>query len=194
MGEIVSAIPTSGGPYHWSALLARHQHSACAAWITGWFNLLGQVAVTTGISFGEAGLISTLATVRGYEATAPRTIGIYAAILVSHGLINTFGIRLLGFFNRTSIIIQSLGMTGLCIALLVKAPKLRTGAEVFSFFYDGTGTGGAEGWGGRASDVYVALIGMLLTQYTITGKTYLFDSQPWQITCRAVRDPRRDRG
>jgi amino acid transporter len=163
MAEIVSAIPTSGGPYHWSALLARHQHSACAAWITGWFNLLGQVAVTTGISFGLAGLIATVATVRGYESTAARTIGIYAAILVSHGLINTFGIRLLAFFNRTSIILQSLGVTGLCIALLAKAPTHRSAREVFAFYYDGTGPEG-DGWGDRASPAYVALIGMLLTQ------------------------------
>lgn len=52
MAEIVSAIPTSGGPYFWAALLAPPRWSPFAAWLTGWFNLLGQVAVTTGISFG----------------------------------------------------------------------------------------------------------------------------------------------
>lgn len=53
MAEIVSAIPTSGGPYFWAALLAPPRWSPFAAWLTGWFNLLGQVAVTTGISFGR---------------------------------------------------------------------------------------------------------------------------------------------
>jgi hypothetical protein len=36
MAEIVSAIPTSGGPYFWAALLAPPKHSAFASWITGW--------------------------------------------------------------------------------------------------------------------------------------------------------------
>jgi hypothetical protein len=36
MAEIVSAIPTSGGPYFWAALLASPEHSAFASWITGW--------------------------------------------------------------------------------------------------------------------------------------------------------------
>lgn len=37
MAEIVSAIPTAGGPYYWAALLAPEKHSAFASWITGWY-------------------------------------------------------------------------------------------------------------------------------------------------------------
>ncbi len=36
MAEIVSAIPTSGGPYFWAALLAPPRKDAFASWITGW--------------------------------------------------------------------------------------------------------------------------------------------------------------
>jgi amino acid transporter len=43
MAEVVSAIPTSGGPYFWSAMLAPPRWSPFAAWLTGWYNLLGQV-------------------------------------------------------------------------------------------------------------------------------------------------------
>jgi amino acid transporter len=43
MAEIVSAIPTSGGPYFWAAMLAPPRWSPFAAWLTGWYNLLGQV-------------------------------------------------------------------------------------------------------------------------------------------------------
>src|SRR5204862_113584 len=55
MAEIVSAIPSAGGPYFWSAILAPKKHAPFASWVTGWFNLLGQVAVTTGITFGVFG-------------------------------------------------------------------------------------------------------------------------------------------
>ena len=51
MGEVCSAHPTSGGPYFWAAMLSDPQHAAFASWVTGWFNLLGQVAVTTGIRY-----------------------------------------------------------------------------------------------------------------------------------------------
>ena len=47
--EICSAHPTSGGPYYWAAMISKPQGAPFASWVTGWFNLLGQIAVTTGI-------------------------------------------------------------------------------------------------------------------------------------------------
>lgn len=165
MAEIVSAIPTSGGPYFWAALLAPPRWSPFAAWITGWFNLLGQVAVTTGISFGLAGLIATAATVKtGWTPTPQATIGIYAAILISHGVVNTFGVRILRYLNNSSILLHSVGVTTLCIAVLAKAPTHQSGSFVFATFNDGTGQDGAEGWSVRASPAYVAMCGALLSQ------------------------------
>ena len=104
MAEVCSAHPTSGGPYYWAAMLSKPQHAAFASWVTGWFNLLGQVAVTTGIryvrheylvlpknlhlvhSFAVANFISTVATFQtDFVPTAKTTIGIYAAVLVAQG-------------------------------------------------------------------------------------------------------------
>ena len=36
MAEIVSAIPTSGGPYFWAAILAPHGREGFFSWVTGW--------------------------------------------------------------------------------------------------------------------------------------------------------------
>lgn len=168
MAEIVSAIPTAGGPYFWSAILAPGKTtSAFASWITGWFNLLGQVAVTTGITFGCANLISTTATIQGgYTPTAGKTIGIYAALLVSHGLLNTFGVKLLRYLNNTSVVLHSVGVTCFAIAVLAGAKKHQSAKFVFATFNDSTGD---PGWSVRASPAYVAVIGILLSQYTITG-------------------------
>jgi amino acid transporter len=168
MAEIVSAIPTSGGPYFWAAMLAPKKYAAFFSWLTGWFNFVGQFAVTTGISFGCAGLIATAATIKaGFVPTPGKTLGIYAAILVSHGLVNTFGVRVLRYLNNTSIILHSLGVGSLAIAVVAKAPTHLSAKEVFSHFYDGTGD---PGWSVRASPAYVAICGILLSQYTITGK------------------------
>lgn len=137
MAEIVSAIPTSGGPYFWAAILAPKRHSAFLSWLTGWFNFVGQFAVTTGISFGCAGLIATAATIKGnFVPTPGNTLGIYAAILVSHGLINTFGVHVLKYLNNSSIILHSLGVGSLAIAVVAKAPTHLSASQVFAHFYD----------------------------------------------------------
>ena len=41
MGEIASTYPTAGGLYFWSSKLG----SPAWGWFTGWFNLIGQIAV-----------------------------------------------------------------------------------------------------------------------------------------------------
>ncbi|EGX52969.1 hypothetical protein AOL_s00007g305 [Orbilia oligospora ATCC 24927] len=167
MAEIVSAVPTSGGPYFWAAVLASEKWGPFCAWVTGWFNLLGQVAVTTGITFGGANLISTLATVKGgYEPTPAKIIGIYAALLFSHAVVNTFGVKILKYLNNVSITLHSVGISCIAIAVLAKAPKLQSAKFVFATFNDSTGD---PGWGEIASPAYVAIIGILVAQYTITG-------------------------
>jgi len=162
----VSAIPSAGGPYFWAAILAPKKWAPFASWVTGWFNLLGQVAVTTGITFGCAGLISTLASVNGYEPSAGKTLGIYAGLLFSHGIVNSFGVHILRYLNNTSIILHSLGVFSLAVAVVAKAPHHQSAKFVFATFYDGTGD---PGWSVRASSAYVACIGILMSQYTITG-------------------------
>ncbi len=42
--------PTAGGLYYWSSKLG----SPAWGWFTGWFNLIGQIAVTAAIGFGLA--------------------------------------------------------------------------------------------------------------------------------------------
>ena len=55
MAEIASAYPTAGGLYYWASKLG----SPGWGWATGWFNLIGQVAVTAAIGYG----LATFATV-----------------------------------------------------------------------------------------------------------------------------------
>lgn len=134
------------------------------------------MAVTTGITFGLAGLISTTATVKsGYEPTAGKTVGIYAALLFSHAIINTFGVHILRYLNNTSIILHSLGIFAFSVALLAKAPTHQSAKFVFATFNDGTGEPG-DGWSNRASPAYVAACGVLMSQYTITGNIKLLKS------------------
>ena len=50
MAEIASSFPTAGGLYYWASKLG----SPGWGWFTGWFNLIGQIAVTAAIGYGLA--------------------------------------------------------------------------------------------------------------------------------------------
>jgi amino acid transporter len=187
MAEIVSAIPSAGGPYFWAAMLAPHKYSAFFSWLTGWFNFVGQFAVTTGISFGLAGLISTTAQVKNnYVSTPGKTIAIYIGILISHIIVNSFGVKFLRYLNNSSILFHSVGVASVAIAVVAKAPTHQSAKAVFATFYDGTGVDGAVGWSERASPAYVAIIGILTAQYSkfayhlnSTRELIALDSNHW---------------
>lgn len=98
--------------------------------------------------------------------TPGKTLGIYAALLISHGLVNTFGVHILRYLNNSSILMHSLGVTAFAIAIVAAAPTHQSAKFVFASFYDGTGD---PGWSVRASPEYVACLGVLMSQYTLTG-------------------------
>src|SRR6478735_10633239 len=93
MAEVASSYPTAGGLYYWAAKLAPESggNPAAWSWFVGWFNFVGQVAVTAGIDFGLA-LFTTafLNLAFGIAATPTVTVAVYAVVLVLHALLNTF--------------------------------------------------------------------------------------------------------
>jgi amino acid transporter len=160
MAEVCSSFPTAGGLYYWSAKLAR-TNGAAWAWFTGWFNFLGQVAITAGIDFGCAFFINYLLfLVWGVSTAHWVTILIFACILFVHGLMNQFGIRLVALLNNVSVWWHILGVL-IIVGVLAFVPSKHASAHyVFTSIYNGTG------W---HSTIYVLALGLLLAQYTFTG-------------------------
>jgi amino acid transporter len=75
--------------YNWAAKLAKNNAGAWS-WFTGWFNLLGQVAVTAGIDYGFATFFTVfLNLTTGYPSTAGYVLIMYGAILAVHGTPST---------------------------------------------------------------------------------------------------------
>src|SRR5690348_16853215 len=112
MAELASSYPTAGGLYYWASKLG----GSGWGWYTGWFNLIGQVAVTAGIDYGLAVSIdvllnawfpsfpATLGSVNGIDpATQWATLGIYAVVLILHATLNIFGVRIVAFLNDVSV-------------------------------------------------------------------------------------------
>ncbi|KAI4198134.1 MAG: hypothetical protein LQ350_005493 [Teloschistes chrysophthalmus] len=99
--------------------------------------------------------------------------------------VNMFSIKKLEIMFYTSIALNTAGIGYLAIAILIKAKARQSRAFVFHKFFDGTGPDG-PGWSVRASPVYVALIGVLMPQYTILG--YDASAHLCEETKKAVRD------
>src|SRR3954465_9650914 len=94
MAEICSSFPTAGGLYYWAAKVAPKNGPAWS-WFTGWFNFLGQVAVTAGIDFGFAAFFCAfLHFAFDVEVTKLILVGAHTGTLAIHGLMNTFALRL----------------------------------------------------------------------------------------------------
>jgi amino acid transporter len=177
MAEVASSYPTAGGLYYWAAKLAPESggNPAAWSWFVGWFNLVGQVAVTAGIDFGLAFFINAfLNIVWGVPTTPPYTIAIYGIVLVIHALLNTFGIRIVTILNDVSVWWHIVGVAAIVAVTVVLNQHERTDiGTVFSTFVNNTGSGGDNPqWPGPilfGIPLYVMLIGLLNAQYTLTG-------------------------
>ncbi len=160
MAEVCSSYPTAGGLYYWSAKLARRNGPAWS-WFTGWFNFLGQVAVTAGIDFGAAFFLNAYLDLQfGYAVTPEHTITLFGIILVLHGMLNTFGVKLVARLNDISVWWHVIGVIVIVGTLALLPDEHQSASFVFTEFVNNTG------W---TSTFYVALLGLLLAQYTFTG-------------------------
>src|SRR5271154_4732336 len=56
MSELASAMPTAGGIYYWASKLG----GAGWGWFTGWFNLIGLVAVVASVDYVCASFLTYL--------------------------------------------------------------------------------------------------------------------------------------
>jgi amino acid permease (GABA permease) len=162
MAEVCSSFPTAGGLYYWAAKLAPQKSAPAWSWFTGWFNFLGQVAVTAGIDFGASLFIHAFLTL-AFNLSAAHwiTVVIYAVVLFVHGMLNQFGIRLVALLNDVSVWWHLLGVVIIVVALAFVPSHHQSPSFVFGHFYNGTGLA----WG----TFYIVLIGLLLAQYTFTG-------------------------
>ncbi|XP_047054418.1 amino-acid permease BAT1 homolog [Lolium rigidum] len=169
MAEICSSFPTSGGLYYWSARLSGNRWAPFASWITGWFNIVGQWAVTTSVDYSLAQLIQVIillstggANGGGYLASKYVVIAFHAAILLSHAIINSLPISWLSFFGQFAAAWNMLGVFVLMIAVPTVATERASAKFVFTHF-------NTDNSAGIHSSLYIFVLGLLMSQYTLTG-------------------------
>nr|GLL41583.1 amino-acid permease BAT1 homolog [Ipomoea trifida] len=169
MAEICSSYPTSGGLYYWSAKLAGPSWAPFASWITGWFNVIGQWAVTTSVDFSLAQLIQVMILLGsggknggGYEASKYVVMAMHGGILFSHAILNSLPISLLSFLGQFAAAWNVLGVFLLMILIPTVATERASAKFVFTNFNTDNGDG-------IHNNVYIFVLGLLMSQYTLTG-------------------------
>ena len=172
MSELVSAYPTAGGIYWWASKLG----GPVWGWFTGWFNLIGLVAVTASVDYGCATFMNTtfgLFDFNLFQATAKDphnflrgTFVLFVIILALHALINILGSHLVARVNSVSVWWHVAGVA-VILGILIFVPDKHASVDfVFTDRINNSGFSQSMYW------FYVLPLGFLLTQYTITG----FDS------------------
>ncbi|KAF5751886.1 amino-acid permease BAT1 isoform X2 [Tripterygium wilfordii] len=169
MAEICSSYPTSGGLYYWSAKLAGPRWAPFASWMTGWFNIVGQWAVTTSVDFSLAQLIQVIILLGtggknggGYDASKYVVIALHGGILFMHAILNSLPISVLSFFGQLAAAWNLVGVLVLMILIPCVATERASAKFVFTHFNTDNGDG-------ISSKVYIFVLGLLMSQYTLTG-------------------------
>ncbi|ONK66326.1 uncharacterized protein A4U43_C06F6580 [Asparagus officinalis] len=169
MAEICSAFPISGGLYYWSAKLAGKEFGPFAAWITGWFNVVGQWAGTASGEFAFAQILQVIillstggANGGGYFASKYVVICFHGGVLLIHGIINCLPISWLSVFGRIGAIWNAIGIFLLMILIPAVATEKASAKFVFTHFNTDNGAG-------IHSKIYIFVLGLLMSQYSFAG-------------------------
>ncbi|KAI0321326.1 APC amino acid permease [Amylostereum chailletii] len=166
IAEIVSAYPTCGGLYTASAQLVPKRHRAIVGWVVGWLNILGQVAGLSSTEFGLSGMIWAAVVVAKdgqYEVTPGKVVGLFAGLLIFHGILNCLGTRYLAKFT-TSFVFVNLGTTIIIIIVLL-ATTSRSDMHTANYVF---GTEGVINETGGWPSGLAFLFGLLSVQWTMT--------------------------
>jgi amino acid transporter len=164
MAEIASAFPTAGGLYYWSSKLG----SPAWGWFTGWFNLVGQIAVTAAIGYGCAVFTTSLLNLLvDYPNTIRWILFTYGMILLGAGLINMLKVPITAMLNSISAWWHMAGVLLIVGILIVVPDEHKSVGYVFGETLNNTGFSGSDF--GSIVFFYVFITGLLMAQYTITG-------------------------
>jgi amino acid transporter len=175
MAEIASAFPTAGGLYYWASKLG----SPGWGWTTGWFNLIGQIAVTAAIGYG----LATFGTVLfdswfsysahmndwfGFSANTSIFV-LYAIFLIAAGIINMFQVSVTALLNTVSAYWHMAGVAFIVLVLIIVPDHHQSIGYVFGETVNASGYGNAADNFSNPAFWFVFGLGLLLSQYTITG-------------------------
>ncbi|KAL3431346.1 amino acid/polyamine transporter I [Aspergillus tetrazonus] len=112
LSELASMAPTSGGQYHWCAMLAPPSYMKFLSYMTGWVTVIGWQAAFASASF--------IAGTQIQGAPWHGTLIMWAAVVLALG-VNVAGGKLLPRLETVILVIHILGFFGILIPLTYMA-------------------------------------------------------------------------
>jgi amino acid transporter len=166
MAEIASSFPTAGGLYYWASKLG----SPGWGWATGWFNLIGQIAVTAAIGYG----LATFGTILlnfwfDYPNENFWIFFLYCVFLLAAAIINMFHVRITSLLNTVSAYWHMAGVAVIVLVLIFVPDRHQSLSYVFTETVNNSGYGGTVTGFSHLTFWFVFGLGLLMAQYTITG-------------------------
>ncbi|RDW92289.1 putative amino acid permease 2 (AAP-2) [Coleophoma crateriformis] len=162
VAELVSAYPTSGGLYFTISRLAPKDWVPSISWVTGWLNLLGQIAGVASSEYGAAQMLLAAVCIGSdfqYVITTNTTIGVMAALTVLTGIVNSMSTFWMEKMTQGYVIFHVLVLVSCSIALLVKTENKHDAKYVF------TNVESSSGW---TPIGFSFLFGFLSVSWTMT--------------------------
>ena len=171
MSELASAMPTAGGIYYWASKLG----GPGWGWFTGWFNLVGLVAVTASVDYAAATFLNSTLSFYGLhlfgvnfattsvQASLHHVFVLFIILLAAHALVNIFSSHLVAMFAYVSVWWHVIGVLVIIVLLVFVPSHHQSFTFVFGHRVNNSGFSSSMYW------FYVLPLGFLLTMYTITG-------------------------
>jgi amino acid transporter len=174
MSELASSMPTAGGIYYWASKLG----GPGWGWFTGWFNLIGLVAVVASVDYVCGSFLMYLlglynvhfifdfakaASFSDVHYSAHVNFALFAALLALHGGLNVFSSHLVSLFNGIAVWWNVFGVAVIVVILIAVPSHHASLSYVFGHRANVSGFSHHMYW------FYVLPLGFLLTMYTITG-------------------------
>ncbi|OAG16109.1 amino acid transporter [Alternaria alternata] len=156
MAELCSSMPTSGGLYYASAVLAPPGWGPFAAWLTGWSNWLAQITaapsgkyktVIPSVNYGIAAMILAAASINdpSYVPTDYQTFLLTVFIMILHAILSSMPTRWLAQFNSAGSTFNFIALVVVIIMIPAGTdrterglPRFAPSSEVWGTIYEGT--------------------------------------------------------
>ncbi|KAF2681838.1 amino acid transporter [Lentithecium fluviatile CBS 122367] len=147
MAELCSSMPTSGGLYYASAVLAPPGWGPFAAWITGWSNWLAQVTAAPSVNYGISAMILAAASIQNpdYIPTNYQTFLLTVFIMIIHAVMSSLPTKWLAQINSGGSTFNFIAL--IVVIILIPAgtdrperglPRFAPSSEVWGTIYEGT--------------------------------------------------------
>ncbi|CAI6083875.1 unnamed protein product [Clonostachys chloroleuca] len=137
LSELASMAPTSGGQYHWVAMLSPESSRNFLSYITGWMTFAGWQAVPASAAYLIGSLLQSVIMlfVPDYIPQPWQTMMFLWVILAFAVLINTVASKTLSQFEGLILVLHILGFFAILIPFVYLAPH--GDSSVFTTFLNG---------------------------------------------------------